>query len=694
MPDGRRRVVSDEADDLHSAVAGGNTEDVQKCLGAAMNRPRDSSFDDAPTLESALLETIERTPAPVQLYRRDGTLVLENEAFRTQFRAVGGCDLALATQAGRRSAFDAAVLGHSRAVPLGMFEGKRLAAVFAPLRGASEDEVRHVIVTYVTYPATELKERAEHCAPTLYGTEQSSLVETQLRFIVDNVPQLIWSSLPDGFVDFYNRRWLEYIGRSFEEWKGAGWNDFLHPDDQQRAWDAWQHALNTGEPYYVDYRFRRHDGQYRWFLGRAVPMRDAEGRIVRWFGSSTDIDDQKQGERERDDALSELERVTRLKDEFLATASHELRTPLNAILGWARMQRLDPALSGRAMAIIERNAAALADLINDLLDTSRIVANKMAIDRQPMDFCQLIRASLENLRPAIDAKGLTLHTEIDESIGPMVGDSNRLQQVITNIVANAAKFTPRGGTISLVAEKRGSNVRVCVSDTGKGIDPDFLPYVFDPFRQADGSQSRRDGGLGLGLSIAAHLVRLHGGEIKAESAGANRGSTFTLTIPVVVAPSVVEEEPIPETNGGAGLEDVQVLVVDDQIDARELLCEVLSRAGATVDAAESVNVALRVVREHPPDIILSDIGMPEQTGYDLIGELRSRGFQRPVIALTAFATSQDRARALRAGFNDHVAKPVEPAALVRTLARLLGRRGRRPPPTNSALSQGQHGARG
>jgi PAS domain S-box-containing protein len=644
---------------------------------------------EASMLEPGVLDAIEQSPVPVQVARRDGAVVLENAAFRARFRSAPSSklrDVVDEVQAGRPSALQAALAGHSRAVPLGVADGVRVVALYAPLRTEGQEDVARVSITYVT--AWESSERAEHRAPTLYPTEHSTLVETQLRFIVDNVPQLIWSALPDGFVDFYNRRWNEYIGASFEATQGAGWNDRMHPDDQQRSWECWQYALNTGETYQSESRFRGGNGEYRWFLGRAVPMRDASGRIVRWFGSSTDIDDQKRSDQDRSAALEELERATRLKDDFLATASHELRTPLNAILGWAAMQRVDPALSPRAMEVIERNARALAALINDLLDTSRIVANKLSIEPEPVDVAALVRSVVESCRPAATGKRITVQSDVSDDIGSISADPNRIRQVIANLLSNAVKFTPPGGKIKVEAYESSEGVSVRVSDTGHGIPKEFLPHVFDRFRQEDGSRTRREGGLGLGLSIARHLVELHGGELRAESDGPERGATFTMTVPATHTPSPSTEDDVLHRASGLRLDGIHVLVVDDDGDARDLLATVLARAGATVDQADSVGTALEMLARRRPDLVLSDVGMPERSGYDLAAELRSRDFDRPVVALTAFARSEDRADALTSGFDDHIAKPVEPALLVKAIARLVGR-----PPARFLLPRGVRGSR-
>ncbi|MDF2694977.1 MAG: two-component hybrid sensor and regulator [Labilithrix sp.] len=585
---------------------------------------------------------IETSPVAPQIYRPDGTVVLVSKCSGARLRTRRPELHALVDGAhGGLSAPQAVLAGHGHAVPFGS--------------------------TYLA-PGEAGVERSEHGVPT----HEPAVLDTQLGFIVDGVPQLIWSTLPDGYHDYFNERWYDYTGVPFEQAKGTGWFDYLHPDDRRRTWQAWQHSLMSGEPYQSEFRFRRHDGEFRWFLARALPARDSSGRVVRWFGGTTDIDDRKRGECQREVRLAELERATLLKDEFLASTSHELRTPLNAILGWASMQRIHPELSPHAMEVIERNAQAMSELINDLLDMSRIVANKLAIEREPLDVAPLVYSVVDIVRPAMEAKRLSLRLAIDERVGVVLADPNRLRQVISNLLSNAVKFTLPGGVVTIVAERRGSKVVVEVTDTGHGISPDFLPYVFDRFRQADGSNRRRKGGLGLGLSIARCIVEFHGGELRAHSEGIGHGATFTMTLPSAALAITSGHGTAADHATALRLDGVHALIVDDDPDARELVTTVLRGAGATTDDVDSASSALAAIRARLPDIVLSDIGMPERSGYDLVAELRSRGFDRPVVALTACASSEDRARALRSGFDDHIAKPVEPDVLVRASAQLVG----------------------
>ena len=393
-------------------------------------------------------------------------------------------------------------------------------------------------------------------------------------------------------------------------------------------------------------------------------------------------------------ARAEAEAVNRAKDVFLATLSHELRTPLTAILGWARVLRdseTDAESARHGLEVIERNAEAQHQLIRDLLDVSRIISGKLQLKTRQVGLAPIVEAALDSMRQAADAKSIRLGVEYDET-GLVTGDPDRLQQVIWNLLSNAIKFTPKGGRVGVRVERYGSDVRVRVSDTGQGIAPEFLPHVFERFRQQDGSTTREHGGLGLGLAIVRHLVEQHGGRVSAESAGERRGSTFTINLPLAAVKAPPGERgadgPTPSQawsgEGRATLGGVRVLVVDDQPDARELLGMVLARAGAEVSTAASAAEALELLQTGEVDVLVSDIGMPSADGYALIGRLRemteARARRPPAVALTAYASEEDRRRALAAGFDAHLPKPVEPAELISVIAGLVARGG----PLNSA----------
>jgi CheY-like chemotaxis protein len=385
------------------------------------------------------------------------------------------------------------------------------------------------------------------------------------------------------------------------------------------------------------------------------------------------------------------EEAARAKDEFLASVSHELRTPLTAILGWSRMLQtgtLDEKMAARALDAIERNAESQNQLIGDLLDFSRIISGRMRLDVGRVELAEVVEAAMDVVSPAADAKEIRLQTTLDPKAGPVSGDRERLQQVMWNLLSNAVKFTPKGGRVQVRLARVNSSVEITVSDTGQGISPEFLPYVFDRFRQADQTTTRRQAGLGLGMSITRHLVELHGGTIRAESPGEGQGSTFVVKLPVMIVHRAEAEaedagrrregEDHTQPAGLARLDGVRVLVVDDERDARELLTAILTQSGASVTAAAGASEALKQLPLAQPDLLVSDIEMADEDGYSLIRRVRaleekSRGPRIPAIALTAHARSSDRLRALSEGFQMHMPKPVEPAELVLAIANLTHR---------------------
>jgi PAS domain S-box-containing protein len=690
--------------------------------------------------------------------------------------------------------------------------------------------------------------------------------ERYYRFLAETIPQIVWTARPDGTTDYFNQRWYDYTGISSDEALELGWPRVLHPDDVEPSVARWKQALATGEVYEIEYRFRRAgDGQYRWHLGRALPLRGEGDEIVKWFGTCTDIDDRKRAEEaqrflaeasavlvasldyeatlnalaklivprladwctidmitdertirrlavaHQDPAKVELaweldrlypqqlgdtegvakvirtmqpelypnvpeellalvardaehlkilrelglksalvvpliahnrvlgaisfvggesgkyftaadvgfaedlvrraalavdnarlyrdaQEVNRLKDEFLATLSHELRTPLTAVLGWTRLLatgQLDPATGKRALETIERNAQAQVQLIDDILDVSRIIRGKLRLNVRPAELVPVIEAAVDSVRPAAEAKGIRLQVVLDPRAGPVSGDPDRLQQVVWNLLTNAVKFTPKDGRVQVLLARVNSHLELTVSDTGQGIEEKFLPFVFDRFRQADPSTTRIHGGLGLGLAIVRHLVELHGGTVTVESRGAGQGTTFKVLLPLMImhhselthggdedgATTGANAHP---TAGGRltlecppELEHLRVLLVEDEPDARELLVAVLRQCGVDVRAVSSAAAAMFELETWQPEVLISDIEMPDEDGYTLIRRIRSlppeRGGKIPAAALTAYARAEDRMRALLSGFQLHVPKPVEPAELVAVVASLAGR---------------------
>ncbi len=410
-----------------------------------------------------------------------------------------------------------------------------------------------------------------------------------------------------------------------------------------------------------------------------------------------EIAERKQAEEERATMLvreqaarAEAEAANRTKDEFLATLSHELRTPLTAILGWShllRTSKFDQANIARALETIERNARSQSQLIDDLLDVSRIITGKLRLDAREVELIGIIEAAIDSTRPAAEAKAIRFEVELDNAASRVSGDANRLQQVFWNLFSNAVKFTPEGGRVAVHLERDGRQARVIVSDTGQGIDPQFLPFIFDRFRQADGSTTRKHGGLGLGLAIVRHLVELHRGSISVHSDGIDRGATFTILLPLQADARLEQEAtrtPVllmdeqTSLQCSPVLDGLRILVVDDELDTRELIATTLKQCGADVRDCETAAEALETLKAWEADVLISDIGMPKEDGFSLINKVRQLGHQQrghiPAVALTAYASPEDRIRILAAGFQRHLAKPVEPEELIAVIASVANRR--------------------
>ena len=445
------------------------------------------------------------------------------------------------------------------------------------------------------------------------------------------------------------------------------------------------------------------------------PIKDSAGHVVGASKVARDITERKNAEaalkkameeaeaanRERlhlldseREARSRAERASRMKDEFLATLSHELRTPLNAVLGWAHILRIGKLRGDelkQGLDTIERNARVQAQIIEDLLDMSRIISGKVRLDVEQIDLPAVLNESIDTVRATAEAKGIRLQAVVDPRAGPISGDADRLQQVFWNLLSNAIKFTPTGGQVQVLLERVNSRIEVSVIDTGEGIAPEFLPYVFDRFQQGDASTTRRHGGLGLGLAIVKQLVELHGGSVRVKSSGIGKGTTFTVHLPLIAVYSEPDKErrhsrktprenqPLPDVS----LANVHVLVVDDEVDARELVKRLLEMAGATVSTAGSASQAIERILAARPDVLVCDLGMPAQDGFSLIRQLRVLEERQesalPAVALTAYARSEDRVKALRCGFQNHLAKPVKPAELLAVVSSLAGRRVTTPP---------------
>jgi PAS domain S-box-containing protein len=556
-----------------------------------------------------------------------------------------------------------------------------------------KDSTGHVVgASKVARDITERKNAVER--------EQQLLAETatannKFRAFFEQGPLFAGIMALDGSIIEANRLSLEACGYTREQvvgkrfWDCPWWRQSEALMQQIKlavAQTASGQIFEAEMPYFVA------DGSQRMVRLIVLPIKDEAGRVTFLAPTGSDITDLKRAESQLDDLLqaeraarTAAERASLLKDEFLATLSHELRTPLNSILGWSQIMRnksADSELVAQGLEVIERNARAQAEIIEDLLDMSRIISGKVRLNVERVNLSSIVQAAVETARPTAETKGLRLQTVIDPLNGVVVsGDGNRLQQVLWNLLSNAVKFTPSGGQIQVLLERINSHLEISVIDTGDGIAPEFLPYVFDRFRQGDASTSRRHGGLGLGLSIVRQLVELHGGSVRVKSEGPGRGSTFTVSLPLTVVhrypdPGTGRRHPrrpsLGKTNVDVEIAGVRVLVVDDEMDARALLKRILEDFQAVVTVAESADEAIEFLQAGKFDVLVSDIGMPGEDGYSLIRRIRSLGATSgggiPAIALTAYARGDDRIKAVAAGFQMHVAKPVEAIELVTMIA--------------------------
>jgi PAS domain S-box-containing protein len=468
------------------------------------------------------------------------------------------------------------------------------------------------------------------------------------------------------------------------------WERLVHPDDRKEAVRRFADAIETGR-FTHEWRVVWSDGTTRWLAGRAVVFTDDAGKPLRLLGVNIDITDRKAAETERDELLriaesarAEAEASSLAKDVFVATVSHELRTPLSPIIAWTTMLQGPMSSDGeqlrRGLATIERCARAEARIVDDLLDVSRITSGQLRIERQETPLGPVIHAAVDVIRPAADAKSIRLEAALEPDGSFVVGDPARLQQIVWNLLSNAVKFTPQGGHVRVGVDLTDRHVTIQVRDTGQGISAEFLPYVFDRFRQADGSVTRAHAGLGLGLAIVRHLVEAHGGSIRVESAGLGYGSVFTITLPRPPSHTANEHAPLAQSaeasGAGRALIAARILVVDDDPNSNEVVAALLESCGADVQVADSVAAALDVLSRRNVEILVTDVGMPGADGYALLAAMRASPHgpaNIPAVALTAYASADDRAGLLDAGFQAHIAKPFQPDDLVAAIARLRRR---------------------
>ncbi len=512
-----------------------------------------------------------------------------------------------------------------------------------------------------------------------------------LREIVDSTSQCVKIVSRDGIILHINPAGKAMVGiRDATEIQGTSIFDFIAPANVEE-WQKNHDRVCGGQKMRWEYEMISQSGRKKPMESHSAPIHLPDGSIAH-LSVSNDISDRRKVEHEKErlleaerNARAEAEKIGRAKDEFLATLSHELRTPLNAILGWAnilsRQAQSEEILQG--IGVIERNARAQARIIEDLLDMSRIVSGTIRLDVQPVDIAHVLDQAIETVRASADAKQIDLQTIIDRHTGSVTGDPARLQQIFWNLFSNALKFTPKGGWVRATLAQAESHIKITITDNGEGIDGEFLPLIFNRFEQHDSSNTRRYGGLGLGLSITKQLVELHGGSIHATSQGKGMGATFEISLPVM---ALRREQPKKAKgdssqtestwDGVADLSGMDILVVDDEPDAREVLKRLLQSRKATVRTAGSAEEAMELLKQAKPSIIVSDIGMPGENGYSMMRRYRAEESplgRVPAVALTAYARSEDRVEAIRAGFQIHIPKPVEPAELITIVASLSGR---------------------
>jgi PAS domain S-box-containing protein len=519
----------------------------------------------------------------------------------------------------------------------------------------------------------------------LRAEAEQSLRESELRFrtLADAMPQLAWTARPDGWIYWYNVRWYEYTGTTPQQMEGWGWQSVHDPQVLPAVMERWKTTLATGEPFDMTFPLRGADGVFRPFLTRVMPLKDAQGRVVQWFGTNTDVSTQKAIEEALAAAKASAERAkaaaedaSRAKDHFLAVLSHELRTPLTPVLAAASMLQREAGLSAEVrddLEMIRRNAELEARLIDDLLDLTRIARGKVALNRRPVELVTVLSRAVEVCRPDMGARQLRFAFDANCQGAVVDADAARLQQVFWNILKNAIKFTPKKGWIVARCWVEEGRAVVEIRDSGIGIEAEALPRVFSAFEQAGRAITRQFGGLGLGLAISKALVEMHGGTIAARSAGKNRGATFTVELPVIgaeaseILPAREQQEKPSEERPPRR----RIMLVEDHADTARIMAHMLRQIGFEVRTVEDVSSALEQLAQEPCDLLISDLGLPDGSGLDLMKALRARGDTVPGIALSGYGQEEDVRRSHEAGFAEHVTKPVELDQLASAIAAVL-----------------------
>jgi PAS domain S-box-containing protein len=494
---------------------------------------------------------------------------------------------------------------------------------------------------------------------------EEELKDSELRFrtITNAMPQMVWTALPDGTVDYHNEQFDQFIGWEAGVASGTTWaEELVHPDDRERAFARWNQCMASGEPYEITLRLRHHAGGHRWVLARALPLRDDAGKIVKWLGTDTDIHEAKLNE-------EALQAANHRKDEFLAMLAHELRNPLAPISAAAQVLRLAPNNPDKVRQyseVISRQVSHMTTLVNDLLDVSRVTRGMVQLENAPVDVKSVVTSAAEQVHPLVEAGCHTLALQLGSAPAGVLGDRARLIQVTANLLANAAKYTPPGGQITLALDVKDGTVRIAVTDNGNGIEPALLPQVFDLFVQGKRTPDRAQGGLGLGLALVKNIVQMHGGAVAAHSAGPGAGSTFTVELPAVAQ---LPRPAAPAPTFAATSRALRIMLVDDNVDAAATLSALLDAAGHQVTTINDPREAVAAALASPPDVFILDIGMPLIDGHELARQLHGQPALAGAVyfALTGYGQSSDRESSRQAGFDRHFVKPVEAARLLEAL---------------------------
>jgi PAS domain S-box-containing protein len=522
--------------------------------------------------------------------------------------------------------------------------------IFVPILGP-DGEVEAVAGT--TRDVTERKRFEEELRDS----------ERRFRTITNAMPQMVWTALADGTIDYHNEQFYQFVGCEPGAAEGNAWaENMLHPDDQQSGQARWAHSVATGDTYEMTYRLLHHTGAYRWILARALPLRSESGEIVKWLGTDTDIHEAKLNE-------EALQQANHRKDEFLAMLAHELRNPLAPISAAAQVLRLTPNNPDKVRQyseVISRQVSHMTTLVNDLLDVSRVTRGMVQLEQAPVDVKAVVTSAAEQVHPLVEAGGHTLALQLGSAPACVLGDRARLIQVTANLLANAAKYTPPGGRITLALDVKDGMVRISVADNGNGIEPALLPQVFDLFVQGKRTPDRAQGGLGLGLALVKNIVQMHGGAVAAHSAGPGQGSTFTVELPAALQ---LPDPAAPAPALAASKQSLRIMLVDDNVDAAATLSALLDAAGHVVETVNDPREAVSAALASLPDVFILDIGMPLIDGHELARQLHGQPALAGAVyfALTGYGQSSDRESSRQAGFDRHFVKPVEATRLLAAL---------------------------